>query len=82
LLYVPEAISADGISLDISDPTAATSLYILEQHIVLSGTVANLQDTYAVRYFGSRDRASLDSVWLLNRVVGPPETSVTLVYSV
>jgi hypothetical protein len=79
LVYVPEGINAEGVSLNISEPSAATSVYTPEQHIILSGVVSG--DMYPARYFGSRNLASGDAVYLLTRAVDAKEAGA-LIYTV
>jgi hypothetical protein len=79
LVYVPEGINAEGISLNISDPTVATSVYTPEQHIILSGCATT--DMYPVRYFGSRNLSSGDAVYLLTRSVSATEAGA-MIYTV
>jgi hypothetical protein len=79
LVYVPEGINAEGISLNISDPSVAASVYTPEQHIILSGCATF--DMYPARYFGSRNSASGDSVHLRTHAVNLKEAGV-LIYTV
>jgi hypothetical protein len=75
LVYLPEGINPEGIALNLSEPSGATSLYTPEQYIILSGCIA-AGDMYPARYFGSRNLASGDSIYLRTRSVATENASL------
>jgi hypothetical protein len=66
LVYIPEGIDAANAKLVISQWNQTSSLYIPEQHVIMSGVVSSQSPS---RYFSyqSRSLASNDQVWLLMR---------------
>jgi hypothetical protein len=66
LVYIPEGIQLANASLVLSAQNQASSLYIPEQHIILSGVISSLTPSRYVSY-QSRSLASGDQIYLLMR---------------
>jgi hypothetical protein len=70
LVYVPEGIQIANLALNVSTDNV-TSLYVPEQHVILSGVASPMVS----RFFSyqSRSLASNDQVYLLARSLGEGE---------